>query len=60
MTAPWTHAIRSRVSMFVLGGALNVTLGAQTPATRPASAAADVRVEVNVRAAHQVMEGTPF
>ena len=51
------QAIRSRALWFVLAGASSGTLRAQTPATRPASTAADVRVEVNATAAYQVMEG---
>jgi O-glycosyl hydrolase len=51
------QVVRSRALWFVLAGASSVTLSAQTPATRAASAAADVRVEVNLTAAHQVMEG---
>lgn len=41
----------------VLVGASTVSSGAQSPSTRPASGAAEVRVEVNAAAAHQVMEG---
>jgi len=51
------QAIRSQALSFALAGASSVTLSAQTPATRTASTASDVRVEVNARAAHQVMEG---
>jgi len=51
------RAIRNRAPWFVLTAAFSIPLGAQTPATRAPSTAPDVRVEVNVRAAHQVMEG---
>jgi O-glycosyl hydrolase len=50
-------AIRVRTLCVALLGAHAVPAIAQTPVAPPASAAAEVRVEVNAAAAHQVMEG---
>jgi len=57
MMARSRQAVRNRAVWFVLAGAYSATGGAQTRAAQASSIGAEVRVEVNAAAAHQVMEG---